>query len=159
MYILGTTLGSYFKWSILHKKSEVEMLGRSINQNIFLIKYSNFDTSAWRFIFSYFLQDIKFITFVFFTAKSIKFCGLFTLLLKAMLKNLQSMRMRCWRKGWSSYINSKDRLKLLILVIENLLIYFLTIYSDWGFTQNMIRFYSSQFCKVLTFNFARKFMK
>lgn len=159
MYILGTTLGSYFKWSILPKKSEMEMLGRSINQNIFLIKYFIFDTSAWKFIFSYFQQDIQFITFDLFHAKSIKFCGLFTLLLKAMLKNLQSMRIHCWRKGWSSYINSKDRLKILILVIENLLIYFLTIYSDWEFTQNMIRFYRSQFCKVLTFNFARKLMK
>lgn len=28
------------------KKSEMEMLGRSINQNIFLIKYFIFDTSA-----------------------------------------------------------------------------------------------------------------
>lgn len=35
MYILGTTLGSYFKWSILQKKSEMEMLGRSINQYFF----------------------------------------------------------------------------------------------------------------------------
>lgn len=93
MYILGTTLGSYFKWSILQKKSEMEMLGRSINQNIFLIKYFIFDTSAWKFIFSYFLQDIQFITFDLFHAKSIKICGLFTLLLKEMLKNLQSMLM------------------------------------------------------------------
>lgn len=42
------------------KKSEMEMLGRSINQNIFSIKYFIFDTSAWKFIFSYFLQDISF---------------------------------------------------------------------------------------------------
>lgn len=69
MYILGTTLGSYFKWSILQKKSEMEMLGRSINQNIFLIKYFIFDTSAWKFIFSYFLQDIQFITFDLFSCK------------------------------------------------------------------------------------------
>lgn len=29
-----------------YKKSEMEVLGRSINQNNFLIKYSIFDTSA-----------------------------------------------------------------------------------------------------------------
>lgn len=154
MYILDKTLGSYFKWSILQKKRNGN--ARQINKSkYFCDEIFIFDTSAYRIIFSYFLQDIQFITFDLFHAKSIKICGLFTLL----LKNLQSMRMQCWRKGWSSYINSKARLKSLILVIENLLIYFLTIHSHWESTQNKIRFYRSQFCKVLTFNFARKFMK
>lgn len=87
MCILSTTLGCYSKWSIL-QRSEMEMLGRSINQNNLLLKYSIVNTSTCRFIF---------------------------------------------------FISYK-------------------IYS-YIFTQNIIRFYRSQFWINLTFNFTRKFMK
>lgn len=158
MYILGTTLGSYFKWSILQKKRNGN--ARQINKSkYFFDKIFYFWHKCMKIYFFLFSTRYTDHHFWSFSCKIYQKLWSFHLLLKAMPKNLQSMRMHCWRKEWSSYINSKDRLKLLILVIENSLIYFLTIYSDCEFTQNIIRFYRSQFCKVLTFNFARKFMK